>query len=60
MTQTGAFLSQQPQPASGAVNIVVSNLDENDGDDYFAEAEKNERRGDLNDAITLFGKAAFE
>lgn len=60
MTQTGAFLSQQPQPASGAVNIVVSNLDENDGDDYFAEAEKNERRGDLNDAVTLFGKAAFE
>lgn len=60
MTQTGTFLSQDSQPGNGAVNIVVSNLDENDGDDYFAEAEKNERRGDLNDAITLFGKAAFE
>ncbi|WP_316810393.1 hypothetical protein [Pedobacter heparinus] len=58
MSQTNTFLSQQP--ASGAINIVVSNLEENDGDDYFAEAEKNERRGDLNDAITLFGKAAFE
>ncbi|MBB5436989.1 MULTISPECIES: tetratricopeptide repeat protein [Pedobacter] len=58
MSQSNTFLSQQPP--SGAVNIVVSNLEENDGDDYFAEAEKNERRGDLNDAITLFGKAAFE
>ena len=58
MSQSNTFLSQQP--LSGAVNIVVSNLEENDGDDYFAEAEKNERRGDLNDAITLFGKAAFE
>lgn len=58
--QTSPFFSQQPPPVNGAVNIVVSNLDENDGDSYFADAEKNERRGDLNDAITLYGKAAFE
>lgn len=58
--QTGSFLSQQPPSANGAVNIVVSSLDENEGDSYFADAEKNERRGDLNDAITLYGKAAFE
>lgn len=59
-SQTSPFLTQQPPPVNGAVNIVVSNLDENNGDSYFADAEKNERRGDLNDAITLFGKAAFE
>ncbi len=58
--QTNSFLSQQPQPVNGGVNIVVSNLDENDGNDYFADAEKNERQGELNEAITLFGKAAFE
>jgi len=58
--QTSPFLTQQTPPVNGAVNIVVSNLDENDGDTYFADAEKNERRGDLNDAVTLFGKAAFE
>jgi tetratricopeptide (TPR) repeat protein len=54
-----AILPQTPQ-LSGAINIAVSNLDESDGDDYFAEAEKNEKKGDLNDAVTLFGKAAFE
>lgn len=58
--QAGPFLSQQVPVYNGAVNIVVSNLEENDGDSYFADAEKNERRGDLNDAVTLFGKAAFE
>lgn len=58
--QNSPFLSQQPPAYSGAVNIVTSNINENDGDVYFADAEKNERRGDLNDAITLFGKAAFE
>lgn len=60
MAQTSVFLSQQAPSASGAINIVVSSLEENDGDGYFAEAEKNEQRGDLNDALTLFSKAAFE
>ncbi|WP_285059655.1 hypothetical protein [Pedobacter ginsengisoli] len=45
---------------SGAVNIVVSSLDENAGNTYFSEAEKNERSGDYNEALNLFGKAAFE
>lgn len=58
--QTDPFLTQQPPPVNSAINIVVSNVEENDGDSYFADAEKNERRGDLNDAVTLFGKAAFE
>lgn len=58
--QETTFLSQQTPPGSGAVNIVVSSLDDHDGDAYFADAVKTERRGDLNDAITLYGKAAFE
>ena len=60
MTQTSHFLPQQPPQGSGAINIVVSNLEENEGDMYFAEAERNERNGELNEAVTLFGKAAFE
>jgi len=43
-----------------AINIAVSTHDESDGDEFFADAERNERRGDLNEALTLFGKAAFE
>jgi tetratricopeptide (TPR) repeat protein len=43
-----------------AINIAVSTIDESDGDEFFADAEKNEKRGDLNEALTLFGKAAFE
>ncbi len=43
-----------------AINIAVSTIDESDGDEFFADAERNEKRGDLNEALTLFGKAAFE
>ncbi len=43
-----------------AINIAVSTADESDGDEFFADAERNEKRGDLNEALTLFGKAAFE
>lgn len=43
-----------------AINIAVSTSDESDGDEFFADAERNEKRGDLNEALTLFGKAAFE
>lgn len=51
----------QDVPLGGtAINIAVSTFDESDGDDFFADAEKNEKRGDLNEALTLFGKAAFE
>ncbi len=55
-----SFLSQDPVNVAGAINIAVSGADEEDGNNYFSEAEKNERKGDLNDALTLFGKAAFE
>lgn len=48
-----------PQP-SAAINVAASITDESIGDEYFADAEKNERKGDLNEALTLFGKAAFE
>lgn len=30
------------------------------GDDFFADAERSERSGNLNEALVLFGKAAFE
>ena len=45
---------------NAAINIAVSAEDEPTGDNYYAEAEKNEKSGDLNGALTLFGKAAFE
>jgi len=60
MAQTNNFIPSSPAGSGGAINIAVSTLDEADGDSYFAEAEKTQRRGELNEAITLFGKAAFE
>lgn len=61
MSQAGHSLAEDPHaPVNGAINIVVSNLDESEGNTYFAEAEKNERKGELDEAVTLFGKAAFE
>lgn len=60
MTQTNTFLLQETPAKSGAINIVTSNLEEEDGNTYFAEALKNEKRGDLNDALNLYAKAAFE
>ncbi len=60
MTQTNTFLPQEPPVTSGAINIVTSSLEEADGNTYFAEALKNEKRGDLNDALNLYAKAAFE
>jgi tetratricopeptide (TPR) repeat protein len=58
--QTNSLVPQDPIIGSGAINIAVSNIEEPSGDNYFAEAEKNEKKGALNDALTLFGKAAFE
>lgn len=60
MSQTSHGLSDPENPASGAINIVVSSLDEHEGNAYFSEAEKNERNGEYDEALTLFGKAAFE
>jgi len=45
---------------NAAINIAVSAVDEPTGDSYYAEAERNEKSGDLNGALTMFGKAAFE
>lgn len=51
----------QDSPQFGtAINIAVSTSEDSNGDEFFADAEKNEKRGDLNEALTLFGKAAFE
>ena len=61
MSQNNQLLADDPHaPVTGAMNIVVSSMDEEEGNTYFAEAEKNERRGELDEAVTLFGKAAFE
>jgi tetratricopeptide (TPR) repeat protein len=52
--------SQDASTEGTAIKIAVSYIDESTGDEFFADAAKNERRGDLNQALTLFGKAAFE
>ncbi|RZK81854.1 MAG: hypothetical protein EOO92_03885 [Pedobacter sp.] len=59
MAQNSHFLPA-PTLTGASINIAVSNMDEDEGNAYFAEAEKNERRGELNEAVTLYGKAAFE
>lgn len=51
---------QDVPPVGNAINIAVASNDESDGDEFFEDAERNERKGELNEALTLFGKAAFE
>ncbi len=58
--QTGVSGPQEIIPSGTAINVSVFGLEETEADGYFADAEKNERRGDLNEALNLFGKAAFE
>jgi tetratricopeptide (TPR) repeat protein len=60
IAQTNTFVQQEPLSSSSSINIAVSGKDESDGDNFFEEAEKDEKSGDLNSALTLFGKAAFE
>ncbi|PWS32440.1 tetratricopeptide repeat protein [Pedobacter paludis] len=50
---------QEPN-GGNAINISVSKFDEADGNTFFDEAEDFEKKGDFNEALTLFGKAAFE
>lgn len=50
---------QNPDGAN-TINIEVSKFDLEDGDHFFDDASKFERKGDYNEALTLFGKAAFE
>jgi len=52
--------NQELNSGGSAINIVVSKFDEADGNTYFDEAESLERKGEYNDALTMFGKAAFE
>lgn len=58
--QTGNSGPQDVSVYGPAVNVSAFYTDESEADLYFADAERNERRGDLNEALTLFGKAAFE
>lgn len=56
--QNSNFAGQDLGGGSSAIAIAVTDVQ--DGDEFFAEADKNEKKGDLYDALTLFGKAAFE
>ena len=58
IAQTNTFTQQDPNTGGGSIIIATSGAEEAEGDVYFEEAEKNEKMGDLNDALTLFGKAA--
>jgi tetratricopeptide (TPR) repeat protein len=60
LAQSGNSGPQDVSPYGPAINVAVLNIDETEGDSFFADAERNERRGELNEALTLFGKAAFE
>ena len=50
---------QEPN-AGSAITIAVSKFDLEDGNSFYDDAEDLEKKGDFNEALTLFGKAAFE
>lgn len=52
--------SEIQEPNGSAISIAVSKFELEDGNSFFEEAEDFERKGDYNEALTLFGKAAFE
>jgi tetratricopeptide (TPR) repeat protein len=60
MAQTNNIVQQELPSGSASINIAISGADDSEADSFFQEAEKNEKNGDLYDALTLFGKAAFE
>ncbi|WP_442589807.1 hypothetical protein ACSBL2_00970 [Pedobacter sp. AW31-3R] len=60
IAQKSAYAQYEPSFGSGSIQIAVSTLDDADGDTYFEEAEKSEKSGELDDALTFFGRAAFE
>jgi len=60
VAQNNETVPQDIGTGNAAINIAVSVEAEPTGDSYYAEAERNEKSGDLNGALTLFGKAAFE
>ncbi|MCX2573536.1 hypothetical protein [Pedobacter sandarakinus] len=51
--------AQEPN-GSSAITISVSKFILEDGNSFYEEAEDSEKKGDFNEALTLFGKAAFE
>ncbi|RYG14374.1 MAG: hypothetical protein EOO07_16850 [Chitinophagaceae bacterium] len=51
---------QEPGIGGSAINIAVSKYDLAEGNNYFEDAADLEKKGDYNEALTLFGKAAFE
>lgn len=51
---------QDPVSGGNSINIAVSKFDIADGDTFYEEAEGLERKGSFNEALTMFGKAAFE
>ena len=51
---------QEAGIGGSAINIAVSKYDLAEGTNYFEDAEGLEKKGDFNEALTLFGKAAFE
>jgi tetratricopeptide (TPR) repeat protein len=58
--QTTNLVAAENQASGSAINIAVSATDNRNGDDFFSEADLTEKKGDLFNALTLFGKAAFE
>jgi tetratricopeptide (TPR) repeat protein len=46
--------------AGGPITITYVGLEDMTGDDFLYEADQSERKGYLNEALTLYGKAAFE
>lgn len=53
-------IDSQSHNEGNAINISISKLDLIDGNSFYDEAEGFERRGNFTEALTLFGKAAFE
>jgi tetratricopeptide (TPR) repeat protein len=51
---------QEPGYGGSSINIAVSKFDLTEGNNYYEDAEDLEHKGDFNEALALFGKAAFE
>lgn len=60
LAQSSSLVGSEGPAAGTAINIAVSSYDDRNGDDFFSEADRIEKKGDLFNAMTLFGKAAFE
>lgn len=60
LAQSSSLVGPEVPAGGTAINIAVSSYDDRNGDDFFSEADRIEKKGDLFNAMTLFGKAAFE